>query len=192
MRKCNAFEDDGESEEVGRRRYAAMQQLWRDRGFTCLRDLLEYYNNGNVLGFVTALERQREFFRDIQNLDMLKDAFTLPGLALAFAFNSTEHKFKLVSDPKVNRLIRDNVVGGPAIVFHRHAKVGETQISHQIDPVTDLPVIEAGQSTVRSIVGYDANALYLWAFAQAMPVGEYHVLSADDGFAYGRVCRSWR
>ena len=48
------------------------------------------YNNADSLGFVEALEKQRQFFREIQNLDMLKDAFTLPGLALSFPFNLTE------------------------------------------------------------------------------------------------------
>ena len=136
LKKCNVFQDDGQPESVGRQRYADMQQLWRDRGFTCLRDLLEYYNNGDVLGFVKALEQQRDFFREIQNLDMLKDAYTLPGLALAFVFNSTDKKFKLISEPKINRMIRDNVVGGPAIVFHRHVKVIETKIAHVINQET--------------------------------------------------------
>ena len=58
-------------------------------------------------------------------------------------------------------MIRDNVVGGPALVFHRHAKVGETKIFHNGD---------VGPSDndlfVKSIMGFDANALYLWAFAK--------------------------
>ena len=52
--------------------------------------------------------------------------------------------------------VRNNIVGGPSIVFSRYEKVNETAINDEI---------------VKSIVGYDANALYLSAIGGNMPTG---------------------
>lgn len=44
--------------------------------------------------------------------------------------------------------MKDNIVGGPSIIFTRYAKANETKIR--------------GGKLVKKIIGYDANALYLW------------------------------
>ncbi|KAG3064142.1 hypothetical protein PI125_g24238 [Phytophthora idaei] len=45
--------------------------------------------------------------------------------------------------------MKQNIAGGPSIVFNRYAKRNETKIR--------------GGKLVKKIIGYDANALYLWA-----------------------------
>ena len=60
---------------------------------------------------------------------------------------------------QTNPLVKDNIVGGPAIIFHRHHEKDVTKIR--------------GEEKCRSIVGYDANALYLLALMQDMPTGWY-------------------
>ena len=52
-----------------------------------------------------------------------------------------------------------NIVGGPAIIFHRYHEKDVTKIR--------------GEETCISIVGYDVNALYLWALMHAMSTGWY-------------------
>ena len=55
--------------------------------------------------------------------------------------------------------MRNNLTGGPSIIFHHH----------QLKDVT--PIRRSNDKIVKSIVGYDANALYLWCTAQPMPMG---------------------
>ena len=55
------------------------------------------------------------------------------------------------------------MVGGPSIVFTRHAEVGKTKIrSHQY----------TNARPCQAVVGNDANFLYLWCAGQEMPCGK--------------------
>ena len=57
--------------------------------------------------------------------------------------------------------IKQNIVGGPIIIFTRDAEVGRTYIRDDLN----RPCV--------NIVGYDANALYLDCIDKAMPCGGY-------------------
>ena len=83
------------------------------------------------------------------------------GIALYLQQTSAEHLLhSLQSDGQRSAPTRqDNIVSGPAIIFHRY---------HE----KDIAKIR-GEETCRSIVGYDVNALYLWALMQDMPTGWY-------------------
>ena len=50
---------------------------------------------------------------------------------------------------------------GPSIIFKRYANEGETFI--RIDP----------DKSCQKVIGFDANAQYLWAIGQNMPVGAF-------------------
>ena len=67
--------------------------------------------------------------------------------------------------------MQDNLVGGPSIVFHCKQVAGVTSIHGNPEQI------------VKSIVGYDANALYLWCTSQNMPCGRpnVHRLDAESG-----------
>ena len=67
-------------------------------------------------------------------------------------------------------LMRRNLTSGPSIIFHRKQVKNETLIRNNPTRV------------VKSIVGYDANALYLWCTAQNMPMGHPRTfrLNADN------------
>ena len=83
----------------------------------------------------------------------------------------------------LHELVKDNIVGGPAIIFHRYHETGVTKIR--------------GGEPCRSIVGYDANALYLWALMQEMPTGWYTRRRAEKQFRpqpaqpYGQMAVQW-
>ncbi|GMF66367.1 unnamed protein product [Phytophthora lilii] len=58
---------------------------------------------------------------------------------------------------EVYRLMETNITGGPSIIFNRFAKADMTRIR--------------GGKMCKKVIGYDANALYLWCLGQDMPCG---------------------
>lgn len=63
--------------------------------------------------------------------------------------------------------MKANIAGGPSIIFNRYVKRDETTICN-------------GEKFVKKIVGYDANALYLWALGNEMPCGKQITISPYD------------
>ena len=57
-------------------------------------------------------------------------------------------------------MLKDSIVGGPSIIFNRYHKAGKTYIRN-------------GEKQCKKIIGYDANALYLWDIAQEIPTGQH-------------------
>jgi hypothetical protein len=66
--------------------------------------------------------------------------------------------------------LKNNITGGASIVFHRYHEAGKTTIMR---PVYEHGEWNRGQEgkLVDRIVGFDANALYLWCIGQDMPCG---------------------
>ena len=138
----------------------AVRESGLDNRMKSMRDFLVLYNNGDVVPFLEAIDTQFAFYKQ-QNIDMFKDGVGVPGLTLLYLFNelpsNTLSTVFNQTNSDLNLLVKDNIVGGPAIIFHRF---------HEKDVTTIR-----GEETCRSIVGYDANALYLWALMQDMPTG---------------------
>ncbi|KAG3073056.1 hypothetical protein PC121_g8755 [Phytophthora cactorum] len=63
--------------------------------------------------------------------------------------------------------MKANIAGGPSIIFNRYAKRNETKIR--------------GGKVCKKIIGYDANALYLWTLGNEMPCGRLTTIEAYDG-----------
>lgn len=63
--------------------------------------------------------------------------------------------------------MKANIAGGPSIIFNRYAKRNETTIR--------------GGKLVKKIIGYDANALYLWALGSEMPCGQLKTIETYEG-----------
>ena len=64
-------------------------------------------------------------------------------------------------------LLKDSIVGGPSIIFNRYHEANKTKIRN-------------GDKLCKKIIGYDANALYLWAIAQEMPTGKHEHIKTYD------------
>lgn len=60
------------------------------------------------------------------------------------------------------------IISGPSIIFTRHHRANHTKIR--------------GGKLCQKVVGYDANALYLWAIGQAMPEGVFVRRRAENEF----------
>ena len=183
----SAFFSRLKNEGISNDDYARCQAVWRDNGMETLREYLIWYNNRDVTPFLDAISKQFAFYRD-RDIDMFKDGISVPGLSLLHLFNDLPNDtfFTIFNQTNsdLHKLVKDNIVGGPAIIFHRY---------HE----KDVTKIRGGGETCRSIVGYDANALYLWALMQDMPTGWYVRCREENGFRpqqaqpYGQMAVQW-
>ena len=182
-----AFFSQLKNEGISDTDYAACQAVWGDNQMTTMRDYLIWYNNRDVTPFLDAIAKQAGFYKH-QNIDMFKDGISVPGLSLLHLFNDLPNDTNFVTFNRTNsdlhKLVKDNIVGGPAIIFHRYHEKAVTKI-------------RGGGETCRAIVGYDANALYLWALMQDMPTGWYVRRREENGFRpqqaqpYGQMAIQW-
>ena len=69
-------------------------------------------------------------------------------------------------------MLTTGMIGGPSIVFCRHAEAGVSKIRSHI-------YSEADAKTCRSVQGLDANSLYLFCSGQEMPCGKEKVFHCD-------------
>ncbi|GMF34793.1 unnamed protein product [Phytophthora lilii] len=68
---------------------------------------------------------------------------------------------------EIYSMMKANIAGGPSIIFNRYAKRNETKIR--------------GDKQCKKVIGFDANALYLWALGNDMPCGRLVKEEAYDG-----------
>ena len=182
-----AFFSRLKNEGISNDDYARCQAVWRNNQMTTMRDYLVWYNNRDVTPFLDAIAKQFAFYRD-RDIDMFKDGISVPGLSLLHLFNDLPNDTNFVTFNQTNsdlhELVKDNIVGGPAIIFHRY---------HE----KDVTKIRGGEELCRKIEGYDANALYLWAIMQDMPTGWYTRRREENGFRpqqaqpYGQMAIQW-
>ena len=119
------------------------------------KDFLVYYNNLDVGPFVEAVEKFQQFYIE-RHLDVFKIAMSVPGIARRMMMecakqNGTNFPLFHKDEEVWHKTIKQNIVGGPSIIFKRHHKVDETFIRGNRD------------KPCKRVVGYDANALYLHA-----------------------------
>ena len=182
-----AFFSHLKNEAISNDDYARCQAVWRDNGMETLREYLIWYNNRDVTPFLDAISKQFAFYRD-RDIDMFKDGISVPGLSLLHLFNDLPNDtfFTIFNQTNsdLHKLVKDNIVGGPAIIFHQYHEKGVTKI-------------RGGEELCRKIEGYDANALYLWAIMQDMPTGWYVRRREENGFRpqqaqpYGQMAIQW-
>ncbi len=133
--------------------YQSVLDVWQNNNMRTFSDYLRWYNDLDVGPFVEGAERMQEFYRE-KEIDVFKVAISCPGLARALLFRTARQQhasFALFGndDRDLHRKIKNNIIGGPSIIFTRHHKVGETKLRG-----------EEGK-TCGNVVGFDANALYL-------------------------------
>ena len=108
-----------------------------------------------------AMQKMIAFYHN-KDVDMLKLGCTLPNLANICLHKSTDAKFYPFTegDKDLMEKIREDVIGGPSIVFTRKAVVDET-------------FIRKSANLCKSFVGIDASQLYPYSMCQPMPTGLY-------------------
>ena len=182
-----AFFSRLKNEGISNDDYARCQAVWCNNQMTTMRDYLVWYNNRDVTPFLESIAKQFAFYHD-RGIDMFKDGISVPGLSLLHLFNDLPNDTYFTvfnrTNSDLHELVKDNIVGGPAIIFHRYHEKNVTRI-------------RGGSEPCRSIVGYDANALYLWALKQDMPTGWYTRRRAENKFRpqqaqpYGQMAIQW-
>lgn len=154
--------------------YSYLLQVWQEENMLSFRDFLMWYNNLDVVPFVEAIEAFKRYFLN-DNIDVFKNCISIPGAARQMLFETglkSGASFALIDvfDKDLYDTIKDNIIGGPSIIFTRKHKVGQTYIRD--DP----------SRPCQSIVGYDANSLYLFAICQPMLVHSYTRRLKASGF----------
>ena len=126
-----AFYSQLKNEEISDADYARCQAVWHDNGMTTLRDFVVWYNNRDVTPFLDAIAKQFGFYKQ-QNIDMFNDGIGVPGLSLPHLFNDLPNDTNFVTFNRTNsdlhQLVKDNIVGCPAIIFHRYHEKDVTKI----------------------------------------------------------------
>ena len=154
----------GPPPKSGIQKYNDLQNIWKEKNMSSFRDFLEWYNNLDVSPLIKAVSALQNFYKS-RSIDVFKTTISVPGVARQMCFESAINSgatFALFDNTNKDlyHKICNNIVGGPSIIFKRHAKAGETKI-------------RGGDKLAQRIVGYDANALYLWAMSQKFPVGGF-------------------
>ena len=160
-----------------------LQQLWVENQWSTFADYLKWYNDLDVTPMIQAIENINEFYKNIC-IDFIHQAILIPGIAMRVYFNSIidpAAEFNLFN-PKnkdIYHLFKESIVGGPSIIFNRYHEAGKTFIINN-----------------PNIIGYDANALYLWAIGENFPAG-YPLIRRQEKFFVREFpqlsggCRDW-
>ena len=145
----------------GEENYQYLLDIWNHENMCTFKDFLRWYNNKDVVPTLEAMPKMLAFYHK-KGIDMLKLGCTLPNLANICLHKSTSAKFYpfTESDKDLLQKIREDMVGGPSIVFTRKAVVDETFIRNS-------------ENICKSIVGIDASQLYPYSMCQPMPTGLY-------------------
>ena len=146
---------------TGAENYSYLQSVWENNKMHFFSDFLRWYNNKDVVPTLEAMQKMIDFYHN-KRIDMLKPCCTLPKLAKICLHKSRVSKFypSTESDKDWLEKIREDMVGGPSIVFTRKVVVDET-------------FIRKSSNLCKSIVGIDASWLYPYSMCQRMPTGLY-------------------
>ena len=171
LRSCNVLESDAKAltpqhrRDVGQQNYDMMKKLWDDHHMSCLRDLLEVYNNADVSPLIQAIEKMAEFYYD-RDIDLFKQTFSVPGVSRIMLLKSALDygaSIPLIReiDADLYHTMRDNVTGGLSVIYHRYAEVDKTFVR--------------GDKTqpCKLIRGEDSNSLYPSVYLHEFPTENY-------------------
>ena len=131
----------------GEENYQYLLDKWSHENMCTFKDFLRWCNNKDVVPTLEAMRKMLAFYHK-KGIDMLKLRCTLPNLANICLHKSTSAKFYpfTEADKDLLQKIREDMVGGPSIVFTRKAVVDETFIGNS-------------GNICKSIVGIDVSQL---------------------------------
>jgi G:T-mismatch repair DNA endonuclease (very short patch repair protein) len=162
------------NENISAEDYQLCQRVWEDNDMKTMKEFLTWYNNKDVEPMLEAIDKMFQFNQN-RHIDMFKDGISVPGLTLKYMFQDLPDYFTLPDEKNKDLydLYKNNIVGGPSIVFHRY---------HEKDKTFIRPTEYTDPKPCQLIYGVDANALYLWSIMQKMPTGHFVRRKKEDGF----------
>ena len=146
---------------------------------TTFKDFLQWYNNKDVVSTPEAMQKMVQFYHQKEN-DLLKLGCILPNLANICLHKSTNEKFYpfCETDRDLCQKIREDMTGGPSIVFTRKA-------------VVDKAFIRDSSNICKSIVGIDASQFYPYSRCQDMPTWLYTRWDFDSDVQKCKARHKW-
>ena len=138
-----------------------LQKVWENNNMQFFSAFLKWYNKKYVVPTLEAMQKNIDIYHN-KGIVMPKHGCRLPNLVNICLHKSTDSKFYpfTESDKELLEKIREDMVGGPSIVFTRKAVVDEN-------------FIRKSSNLCKSIVGIDASQLYPYSMCQPMPTGSY-------------------
>ena len=142
----------------GFQNYMDLKRLWKECNMQTVKDFFVYYNLKDIDPFTEAVSNLQKFYFE-NEIDLFKDTISVPGAARQLLFRSKDANFALFNhqNEDLYRKIKQNICGGPSIVFTTSMKVGQR--------------MKSGEETCAKILGFDANALYPYCLQKEMPCG---------------------
>ena len=141
-----------------------MREVWRKNDFKNLGELLCYYNLLDIIPMLNALKNQKEVFRSCFE-EEYSNFRSLAGFAEYYALKKAHRGKQMDLFPIFSKThshlyedFMNSKQGGFSQVMCRYAEVGKVMSNGKV---------------CKALVGYDANALYLWALSQSQPVDYY-------------------
>ena len=109
--------------------YPYFQKIWEQEKLQSSKELLSWYNYKDVVPTLEAVQKMLEFHHN-KGTDVRKLGCPLPKLANICLHSFTSAKFYpfTESDKDLLSKFREDVVGGPSIVFKRETVADETHI----------------------------------------------------------------
>ena len=171
--------------------YSYCQRVWKDNNMDMFRDFLVWYNNLDVVPFLEAIDKMSNFWKQ-QDIDIFKDGVSVPGLTMKYIFSNVPNTYFLLfteKDKDFYYTMKDNNGGGPSIIFNRYHEKDKTFIRK-----AEMTRKNLKPKPWKKVVGYDANALYLWAIMQDMQTEQYTRRLESDRFKKqwsGKMAIEW-
>ena len=186
-----AFHSTLSGTNISEEQHEYCKLIWNEKSMTRFCDFLIWYNNLDVEPFLEAIEKMRNFWQE-RKIDIFKDGVSVPGLTMKYLFSNVPSTFFSLLNEKDKDLyytMKANNVGGPSIIFNRYHEKDKTFIREvQMRGKGEEP------KPCQKVVGYDTNALYLWAIMQDMPTGKFSRRLEEDGFKKkwsGKMAIEW-
>ena len=109
--------------------YQLCQKVWENNNMTTMKEFLTWYNNKDVEPLLEAIDKMYLYYQN-QNVDIFKVGISVPGLTLKDMFQDLPDYFTLPNEKNTElyQLYKNNIVGGPSIVFHRYHERDVTTI----------------------------------------------------------------
>ena len=191
LRQANVL---GDSQEEIQANYKLCEEGWQREGMKTFKDFLVYYNNMDVGPMVKACKSWLRYYHQTDKIDVLKDTIGLPSIARRSMYQAASKfpgflGFSLTENSHQNleKLIVDNMVGGPSIIFTRYHEAGKTRLRDTYTELVSSPdgdhtyclkseevhmaTTDGQRKLCQGVLGYDANSLYPWCETQLLPVG---------------------
>ena len=196
---------------ISQEEYQNFCDEFHKRGCETMKDWLKEYNLADVEPFIEALEKTREQYypdeidllKDAVSIPGISMTYVL-NKALKMKKKSDPDLFapgdpckckckndckkvgcekckeirdncKICTKNEAYEMLTTGMIGGPSIVFCRHAEAGVSKIRSHIYSDSEKA------KTCRSVLGLDANSLYLFCSGQEMPCGKEKVFKCNPG-----------